>query len=105
MARKILLSLQTTSLRDAEAATAMDENNAEEQFLLTVDQLSTEVSSPFRSLNVLTIPLDIAALFDADDKTRYFSHGDTGFPSSCGCLGRDGCRKGQEAVRRHPHRV
>ncbi len=51
-----------------------------------------------------TIPLDITFV-DADDKTRYFSHGDTrAFPRPKSCLGRDvyDCHppKSQEAVRR-----
>ena len=51
-----------------------------------------------------TIPLDITFV-DANDKTRYFSHGDTrAFPRPKSCLGRDvyDCHppKSQEAVRR-----
>ncbi len=51
-----------------------------------------------------TIPLDITFV-DANDKTRYFSHGDTrAFPRPKSCLGRDvyDCHppKSQEVVRR-----
>ena len=51
-----------------------------------------------------TIPVDITFV-DANDKTRYFSHGDTrAFPRPKSCLGRDvyDCHppKSQEAVRR-----
>lgn len=51
-----------------------------------------------------TLPLDITFV-DADDKTRYFSHGDTrAFPRPKSCLGRDiyDCHppKSQEAVHR-----
>lgn len=103
------LELANDKLKEMEAAAAMDENNAEaEEEAISADgkvKLSTgEFTIPQLEAVFATIPLDITFV-DADDKTRYFSHGDTrAFPRPKSCLGRDvyDCHppKSQEAVRR-----
>ena len=103
------LELANDKLKEMEAAAAIDENNAEaEEEAISSDgkvKLSTgEFTIPQLEAVFATIPLDITFV-DADDKTRYFSHGDTrAFPRPKSCLGRDvyDCHppKSQEAVRR-----
>ena len=102
------LELANDKLKEMEAAGAMGENNAEAEEAISADgkvKLSTgEFTIPQLEAVFATIPLDITFV-DADDKTRYFSHGDTrAFPRPKSCLGRDvyDCHppKSQEAVRR-----
>ncbi|WP_028263975.1 DUF438 domain-containing protein [Atopobium fossor] len=69
-----------------------DTSTAEAQTATTVEKikLSTgEFTAAQLDAVLNTIPLDITFV-DADDKTRYFSHGDTrAFPRPMSCLGRD----------------
>lgn len=102
------LELANDKLREMEASAANNDTAEEETDAVSVDgkvKLSTgEFSVKELEAVFATIPLDITFV-DANDKTRYFSHGDTrAFPRPKSCLGRDvyDCHppKSQEAVRR-----
>lgn len=102
------LELANDKLNEMEA-TASDENAESSSDTRTSQDETIRLSTGEFSLAQLeavfaTIPLDITFV-DANDKTRYFSHGDTrAFPRPKSCLGRDvyDCHppKSQEAVRR-----
>ena len=102
------LELANDKLNEMEA-TASDENAESSSDTRASQDGTIRLSTGEFSLAQLeavfaTIPLDITFV-DANDKTRYFSHGDTrAFPRPKSCLGRDvyDCHppKSQEAVRR-----
>lgn len=102
------LELANDKLNEMEA-TASEKNAESSSDTRTSQDETIRLSTGEFSLAQLeavfaTIPLDITFV-DANDKTRYFSHGDTrAFPRPKSCLGRDvyDCHppKSQEAVRR-----
>ncbi|MFC2376730.1 MAG: DUF438 domain-containing protein [Lancefieldella sp.] len=89
----------TASEKNAESSSDTRDSQDETIRLSTGEFTLAQLEAVFA-----TIPLDITFV-DANDKTRYFSHGDTrAFPRPKSCLGRDvyDCHppKSQEAVRR-----